>query len=65
LTQLTSTDVALISAGTFILSQLCSAVVAAFISGMHWGELRTDVREMNNRLAKIEGMFTLRLRDDD
>lgn len=42
---------------------LLSALIATFISGMHWGELRTDVRTMNDRLAKIEGMFTLTLKD--
>ena len=49
----------IIGAVTFI----ASTGTAAFISGTHWGELRGDVKVMNDRLAKIEGMFTLRLRD--
>lgn len=44
---------------------VASVGASSFISGMHWGELRADVRVMNDRLAKIEGMFTLRLRDGD
>lgn len=41
-----------------------SVGASAFISGMHWGELRTDVRTMSDRLAKIEGMFVLQLKSD-
>ena len=50
---------ALIAAAGFVLSISASA----FISGAHWGELRGDVKLMSDRLAKIEGMFTLKLRD--
>jgi len=42
-----------------------SVITSAFISGMHWGEIRADVKMMSDRLAKIEGMFTLRLRDNN
>jgi hypothetical protein len=48
-----------------VVTFVASAGTAAFISGTHWGELRADVKLMNDRLAKIEGMFTLRLRDHD
>ena len=41
----------------------CSVGASAFISGTHWGELRADVKTMSDRLAKIEGMFTLTLKD--
>jgi hypothetical protein len=50
-----------ISAGGLILS----VSSAMFISGMHWGEMRSDMRAMALRLAKIEGMFTLKLKDKD
>lgn len=36
-----------------------------FIAGSRYGEMRADVRLIADRLAKIEGMFTLKLRDDD
>lgn len=43
-----------------ILSMLCSV----FVAGMSVGQLKSDVRQIADRLAKIEGMFTLRLRED-
>ena len=44
---------------------LVSVVVSAFMSGSRWGRVETDMRVMADRLAKIEGMFTLRLKDHD
>lgn len=44
---------------------ITSVVVSAFLSGSRWGRVETDMRVMADRLAKIEGMFTLRLKDDD
>ena len=44
---------------------VASVTVSVFIAGMRWGTVQQDVRAMNDRLAKIEGMFTLRLRPDD
>lgn len=52
---------AVISAG----GVLTSVVVSAFMSGSRWGRVETDMRVMADRLAKIEGMFTLRLKDAD
>jgi hypothetical protein len=49
----------LVSVATFI----ASVGVSAFISGMHWGRLTNQLQVMSDRLAKIEGMFTLRLKD--
>lgn len=46
---------------TFIVSVASSM----FIAGSRWGEVRTDMRVMADRLAKIEGMFTLKLKDHD
>lgn len=51
----------LIGVVTFILSVSASM----FISGMRYGEMRSDMRSMADRLAKIEGMFTLSLRERD
>lgn len=38
---------------------------SAFIAGTRWGRIETELRSMSDRLAKIEGMFTLRLRSPD
>ena len=43
---------------------ITSVIVSAFLSGSRWGRVETDMRVMADRLAKIEGMFTLRLKDD-
>jgi len=44
---------------------VASVTVSAFISGTRWGAIQQDVRSMADRLAKIEGMFTLRLKDNE
>jgi len=49
----------LISAATFI----ASIGASMFIAGQRWGEVRSEMRYMNDRLAKIEGMFTLTPKD--
>lgn len=46
-------------------SVVASVTASAFISGTRWGAMQQDMRGMADRLAKIEGMFTLRLRDGD
>jgi hypothetical protein len=46
---------ALIGGATFV----CSVGSSMFIAGTRWGEVRGEMRYMNDRLAKIEGMFTL------
>jgi hypothetical protein len=48
-----------------IASFICSICGAMFVAGMRWGQVTGDIRNMSDRLAKIEGMFTLRLRDRD
>ena len=42
---------------------IASITVSAFISGTRWGAIQQDMRSMSDRMAKIEGMFTLKLRD--
>lgn len=42
-----------------IVSMLCSA----FVAGISVGQMKSDMRSIADRLAKIEGMFTLRLKD--
>lgn len=51
----------LISAVGVIVSICCSM----FVAGSRWGRVEGDMRSMSDRLAKIEGMFTLKLRDRD
>lgn len=55
-----SLEILIASAG-FILSICCSM----FVAGSRWGRIEGDMRSMSDRLAKIEGMFTLKLRQDD
>ena len=45
----------LIALGGALLSILCSA----FVAGMGWQRVNSEMRYMNDRLAKIEGMFIL------
>ena len=44
---------------------IASVVVSAFVSGTRWGRVEQDMRGMSDRLARIEGMFTLKLKDGD
>ena len=52
-----------IQAGIGVLTFVSSIGGAAFVSGTRWGRIESDMRMMADRLAKIEGMFTLRLKD--
>lgn len=52
---------AAISGITFVLSVAASM----FVAGSRWGRIEGKIETMADRLAKIEGMFTLRLRDDE
>lgn len=70
---------ALISAVIALAGVLVSAAVAAFIAGSRWGAVsgkvdqlaatqgnaatKADLQGMSERLARIEGMFELKLRD--
>ena len=48
----------IISVATVILS-VCTS---AFIAGTRWGRVEGDIKSMSDRLARIEGMFTLTLK---
>lgn len=50
---------AIISGASFF----ASVGASMFIAGQRWGEVRSEMRYMNDRLAKIEGMFTLTPKD--
>ena len=44
---------------------LVSLLISVFVAGSRWGQVNTEMRYMNDRLAKIEGMFTLTPKDAD
>ncbi len=48
-----------------VITFLVSVSTSMFVAGMRWQEVHGDIRQMADRLAKIEGMFTLKLRDHD
>ena len=50
-----------IGACTIVLSMTGSA----FIAGSRWARMESSISTMSDRLAKIEGMFTLRMKDKD
>jgi hypothetical protein len=55
----TATELA-IGACTVIMSMAGSA----FIAGARWGRLQSEMATISNRLSRIEGMFTLSLKDN-
>lgn len=56
----TTLEILIAAAGDIV--AICGAM---FVAGSRWGRIEGDVRTMSDRLAKIEGMFTLKLRDRD
>lgn len=42
-----------------------SVASSMFVAGSRWGRVEGDMRSMSDRLARIEGMFTLKLREPD
>jgi hypothetical protein len=56
------TSISILIAGVGVIISICSSV---FVAGARWGRVEGDMRSMSDRLAKIEGMFTLKLRDRD
>jgi hypothetical protein len=54
--------VTLITAG---ITFLASIGTSAFIAGSRWGTISQEMRSVNDRLSRIEGMFTLTLKDRD
>lgn len=55
-------------ATVIIVSDLVTLVLSLgtvlFVSGRAYGEMRNDIRQIRENLAKIEGMFVLRIRSD-
>lgn len=52
-----------------ILISVCSFIASvgasAFIAGIGWGKVQGDIKSLNEKISRIEGMFTLRLRDHE
>ncbi len=42
---------------------LASVTVSAFVAGMRFSDMRSDIKSVQHDLAEIKGMFTLRLKD--
>lgn len=61
------------SAADLIVIQILGSVVtimvsvasSMFVAGTRWGRVESEVRLISDRLAKIEGMFTLQLKSDE
>jgi hypothetical protein len=56
---------AIIVAGSELLTLILSMAIALFASGSKRGRLESKIDFMSDRLAKIEGMFTLKFKDKD
>lgn len=59
---MTPTSLSILIAAVGVIVSILSSV---FVAGSRWGRVEGDMRSMSDRLAKIEGMFTLKLRDRD
>ncbi len=59
---MTPTSLSILIAAVGVIVSICSSM---FVAGSRWGRVEGDMRSMSDRLAKIEGMFTLKLRDRD
>ena len=62
--QVQTTNLA-VEIGIAVVTFVASVGTSMFVAGTRWGEMRADLRVMADRLAKIEGMFELKLRDKD
>ena len=56
---MTSTDLEIVVA---VVTFISSVGTSMFIAGTRWGRVEMDIKNINDRLAKIEGMFTLTLK---
>jgi hypothetical protein len=50
----------LISICTFI----ASLGASAFVAGIGWGKVQGDIKNLNEKVSRIEGMFTLTIKKD-
>lgn len=54
-----------VTIGSELLTLIISAVIATFAAGNRWGKVESKMDFISDRLAKIEGMFVLRIKDTD
>lgn len=59
-----NTAAVIITAGADLATVIVSICMSVFVAGSKWGRVETKIEYMSDRLAKIEGMFTLRVRND-
>lgn len=59
---MTPVDLEILIAAIGVVVSICCSM---FVAGSRWGRIEGDMRSMSDRLAKIEGMFTLQLKHDD
>jgi hypothetical protein len=54
--------------GIVVLSDVVTLTISlltiVFISGRQWGELKTDIKDLKRDVAKIEGMFVIKIRSE-
>jgi hypothetical protein len=46
-----------------VCSFIASVGASAFIAGIGWGKVQGDIKSLNEKVARIEGMFTMRLKE--
>lgn len=63
LAQNTQVNDATVSIVIAVIGWLASVMSATFVAGIKWGNINTTMTAMAERLARIEGMFELRLKD--
>ena len=56
---LNGTSLAVTEVATFV----ASVGASAFVAGVKWGKVETTLKGLSERLARIEAMFELKLRD--
>jgi hypothetical protein len=55
-----STTEVLVDVATFVMS----VGTAMFIAGMRWGQIKADIHSIKDRISRIEGLFTLKLKKE-
>lgn len=59
------TDLIVIQILGSVMTVMISVASSMFVAGTRWGRVESEVRLMSDRLAKIEGMFTLQLKKNE
>lgn len=54
---------AIVEAVIGVCTVVLSVTGSAFVAGTRWGRVESEMKDMATRLAKIEAMFTLTLKE--